>query len=64
MALVTTIYGDMEDSLLEKRVGKEEDNDKILTWTEYWQKAELVHRSVDVYLKRGIDFGLEAAGLI
>ena len=62
--MVTTIYGEMDEALLEKKVGSEEDSEKVLSWTEYWKDGELVHRSVDLVLKQGIDFGAEAASLI
>jgi hypothetical protein len=62
--IIETTKGNMLESLLEKRTGKEEDENQILTWIEYWFEGELVHRSVDLYLKRGIDFGLDAASLV
>lgn len=56
MNKVNTTYGEMDESLLEKRVGSEDDSDKTLTWTEYWLKGELVHRSVNMELKNGLNF--------
>jgi len=61
---VTTIYGNMDDSKLFKKAGKEEDDNQILNWTEYYLNEELVHRSVDLYLKKGVDFGLDAASIV
>ena len=59
--LISTIHGDIDDSLLEMKSGNEEDNDKYTSWVEYWKDNELVHRSVDLRLKRGLDFSLDAA---
>ena len=50
--MVTTIYGDMDESLLEKKEGVFEDDNEYTTWVEYWKDAELVHRSVHVTLKK------------
>jgi hypothetical protein len=56
MALITTIYGEMDEALLEKRIPDPVDNDNELTHAvEYWLNGELVHRSVHVHLKQGID---------
>lgn len=62
--MITTTKGDMDESLLIKKTGQEEDDEKRLFWTEYWLSEELVHRSVHVDLKQGIDFGLVAEKLI
>ena len=59
--MVSTIYGEMDESLLEKREGSEENDNEAWQWIEYWLKGEMVHRSVNMQLKRGIDFGLDAA---
>lgn len=48
---VTTIHGDMDPSLLEKREGVFENDHERTTFVEYWQ---LVHRSVHVTLKEGL----------
>jgi hypothetical protein len=50
--LVTTIYGEMDDSLLEKKEGTFEDDNELTTWVEYWKNVELVHRSAHVTLKK------------
>ena len=60
MEQVATICGNMDASLLIKKTGMEEDEDQVLTWTEYHLNEELVHRSVDLRLKKGVDFGLTA----
>lgn len=62
--MVSTIYGELDELLLEKRSGSEEDDDKVLQWLEYWKDGELVHRSIDVKLKRGLDVGLDAANFV
>ncbi len=57
--MITTIHGDMDESLL-RRVDGEIDNEREhTTWVEYYLEDELVHRSVHVTLKQGI--GIEAA---
>jgi len=52
MATVFTTKGDMDESLLEKRVGTEENDNELVEWTEYWHEGELVHRSVVMTLKK------------
>ncbi len=59
--MVTTTKGEMDDSLLVKKTGSEENENEALQWIEYWLGEELVHRSVNMQLKKGIDFGLDAA---
>ena len=50
--MITTIYGDMDESQLKRVDILEEDNDDYKkVATEYWQ---LVHRSVTVDLKKGL----------
>lgn len=44
MSIVTTIYGDMDEALLVKRVGP--------GFVEYYLKDELVHRSASVDLEQ------------
>ena len=64
MALVTTIYGEMDESLLVKKEGSFEDDNELTTWVEYWKDDELVHRSVHVTLKKMPIFaGAEAASI-
>ena len=45
---IMTIYGEMDEDKLEKRVVKIDDSDEItnITATEYWLDGELVHRSL------------------
>jgi len=54
MALVTTIYGEMDDSLLEKKEGSLDNDNETTSWVEYWLDGELVHRSVNMALKRSV----------
>ena len=50
--LITTTKGAMEDSLLEKREGMIDNDNETTKWVEYWHEGELVHRSVDMVLKK------------
>ena len=50
--MITTIYGDREESLFERREGVVDDDNEHTTWVEYWDGSTLVHRSVHVTLKR------------
>jgi len=60
--LVTTTYGEMDDSLLDKREGSVDNDNEMTTWVEYWLDGELVHRSAHVTLKKMPTFaGGEAA---
>ena len=61
MALVTTIHGDMDEEVLEKRTGSEETDTELVNWIEYWYNDELVHRSVHMHLKQGLDVFGETA---
>ena len=62
MGLITTTKGDMDESLLEKRVGNVDNDHEYTTWVEYWLDGELVHRSAHVTLKKMPSFvGAEAA---
>jgi hypothetical protein len=50
--MVNTTYGEMDESLLEKKEGTFEDDNELTTWVEYWKGEELVHRSAHVTLKK------------
>lgn len=50
--LVNTTKGEMDVSLLEKREGTIDNDNETTNWVEYWLEGELVHRSVDMTLKR------------
>jgi hypothetical protein len=52
--LVTTTKGEMDVSLLEKREGTTDNDNETTNWVEYWLEGELVHRSVDMTLKRNV----------
>jgi len=52
MATVTTTKGEMDESLLEKREGVDENDNERAEWVEYWLDGELVHRSVHLTLKK------------
>lgn len=57
--MVTTIYGDMDEALLEKRTGIDEDDRARAEWVEYWKDGELVHRSASIAIKKGLEFNIE-----
>ena len=61
MALIMTTKGEMDDSLLEKRVGEEDNEHENIKWVEYWLDGELVHRSVDIVLKQATVAGFPVA---
>jgi hypothetical protein len=44
----------MDVSLLEKREGSIDNDNETTNWVEYWLQGELVHRSVDMTLKRNV----------
>ena len=50
--LVQTTKGEMDDSLLEKKEGVVDTENETTNWVEYWLDGELVHRSVDMVLKK------------
>ena len=52
--IITTTKGEMDDSLLEKREGSLENDTETTSWVEYWLDNEMVHRSVNMALKRGV----------
>lgn len=52
--LVNTTKGEMDASLLEKREGSVDTDNETTSWVEYWHMGELVHRSVDMTLKRNV----------
>jgi hypothetical protein len=52
--LITTTKGPMEDSALEKRVGNISNENEDTDWVEYYLDGELVHRSVNMRLKKSI----------
>jgi hypothetical protein len=52
MADIFTTKGYMDESLLEKRTGVDENDNERAEWTEYWLNDELVHRSVHMVIKK------------
>jgi len=52
--MVTTTKGEMDESLLEKREGSIDTDTETTSWVEYWHEGELVHRSVNMVLKRSV----------
>jgi len=54
MNMITTTKGEMDESLLEKREGSTDNDTETTSWVEYWLDGELVHRSVNMVLKRGV----------
>lgn len=71
MAIIQTTIGEMDESLLWKREGFVEDENEYTTFVEYWHpragralsEKTLVHRSVAVAIKDGIETTLEAEAL-
>ena len=59
--LVQTTKGEMDDSLLLKKEGVEDTENETTRWVEYWLDGELVHRSVDMVLKKYDVSGLPVA---
>jgi hypothetical protein len=59
--LITTIHGEMDDSLLEKKEGELDNENETTKWVEYWLDGELVHRSVDMILKQATVAGFPVA---
>jgi len=54
--LITTTHGLMDESLLRKVEGVSEDNDtNRVTFVEYYLGDELVHRSVNLHIKKGVE---------
>lgn len=52
--MITTIYGEMDESTLRKVEGAVDNDHEHTTWVEYWLRDELVHRSAHVHLKQGL----------
>ena len=57
--MITTTHGDMDEALLERRDGLVDNDNERTEWVEYWLGDELVHRSVHVTLKQGVELVLE-----
>lgn len=65
MAMVNTIYGEMDESELLKLEGGYENDNEIAKWVQYHLPAsgELVHRSAHVHLKKALFGEAMAASL-
>ena len=61
--MINTIHGPMEESLLEKKEGRIDNDIEDTSWVEYWLDGELVHRSVHVTLKKVVGAFGEAASI-
>lgn len=58
--MINTIYGEMDDSVLQRVDQRAETDSEIVEAVEYWFHNELVHRSVHLTLKRNISANGEA----
>lgn len=56
MALIFTTHGDLEESLLIKTEGSDENDNEVSNWTEYHLDDELVRRDVHLVLKQPTTF--------
>lgn len=61
MAMIKTIMGEMDESVLVKTQGGYETEDEIQTWQEWHYNGELVKRDVQLHLKHGLTGLPEAA---
>lgn len=63
--MINTIYGEMDESQLEKTEGEIDNDNEHTTWVEYRipGNPEIVHRSVWMHLKKPIVAFGEAAQL-
>lgn len=61
--IVNTIHGEMDDSILECKVGIGTVPEGETRWTEYWFEGQLVHRSVHLFIKEGVYLNGESAAL-
>lgn len=50
--IVQTTKGPMDENKLEKKTGTIDNEAETINWVEYWLDGELVHRSVDMILKK------------
>lgn len=53
--IVTTTKGPMDVDLLRKETGVIDNEVETTLWIEYWLESELVHRSVHIQLKHGVE---------
>ena len=52
--MITTTKGMMDEALLDKREGEVNNDHEHTRWVEYWHEGELVHRSVNVHIKKNV----------
>ena len=52
--MINTTKGMMDENLLIKKEGSVDNENETTTWVEYWLEDELVHRSVDMKLKKSV----------
>jgi hypothetical protein len=50
--MITTIEGQMDEALFDKREGSIDNENEITSWVEYWRGDTLMHRSVHVHMKK------------
>ena len=50
--MINTTRGEMDEKLLTKRTGTIDNDNEYTTWIEYWNRNELLHRSVNITLKQ------------
>ena len=62
--MINTTKGLMDPALLERKEFVTDDENECTVAVEYWLEGELVHRSVDIRLKKGLDTLMAAANLI
>ncbi len=57
-----TAVTQLDETQLEKKLVVQDNENETATATEYWYQGALVHRSVDVVLKKPVTFGESAIG--
>jgi hypothetical protein len=63
MAIIQTTHGDLDEALLTRREGQDEDDNACATWVEYRLGEEIVRRDVHITMKRGLFSAAVAADL-
>ena len=53
--VVYTTLGYMDEAVLQKKTGCDDNEERTLFWTEFRYKDEIVHRSVHIEIKKGIE---------
>jgi hypothetical protein len=59
--MIDTTKGPIDESLLEKRDGIDDNETAFVEWVEYWLDGELVHRSAHAHMKAGVVSLLEGS---